>query len=1245
MDPSHTLSKLRIAQYNIQSANSKKPLLIQFLQKQNIDICLLNETWFKDNSFRIPGYNIYNKNSKNTHNGVAILIKPYLKYKVLNTRFYEDIQTVALSLSTVHGSLTILCVYCPPSSGHIRINRLRNIINDLPKPIFISGDFNAHHIAFGCLSTKSRGQDLFNIIDDLDLCILNDGSFTTVNIPRRNPSAIDVSFISANLASICEWTVHDDAMGSYHYPIITEISLHIDKYHINPPVYRFIYKKADWEKYKTISKTIFNDLVLKLYDPISTYNDFCSRLDTLKDMTIPKLNKPNNFKSRPPAPWWNDICEKSVIASYNALKLYRSEPTMENYLDYKRKDALKKRTISEQRGIGWNNLCNTFNRTTPISKIWNLLKMFKGIRAGNKSYKDEFISQFLDKLSDNSNLINVNSLGNVFELNNDNLNSKFLLDPFTWSEFKMSLLSRKDTTPGLDDFPYCIIKNLDESAQKMFLNILNLLWHCKCIPQSWKTQCVIPILKPDKPSELASSYRPISLSSCLGKLFENMIKNRLDWYMESNGLIPHVQYGFRRGRSCADSFTSLISDLKHAKDRKLHTVCVFLDVQGAFDSLDPAILAQVMSRLGVPGQLCKWIYNFLNNRTLYVRHNNTLQGPTCTSKGTMQGATLSPLLYNIYTSEICKFVNSNVDILQFADDIVLYSSNYNVEIAIDNINRALSQLFHYYNDVLHLKINPSKSSVMIFGNENTNSKVVYNGEFINPVNSNKFLGIVIDRKLTFEDHIKYISKNALKGLNVIKCLAGVSWGADPKILSILYKSIVRSHFDYSSLVYINSTHVNKLDLLQNRALRTISGAMCSTPIRAMEVETKIMPLILRRILLAERFCLKLIAANNRKIINKIIPSVSRTLGPLTGEDLLNGKSPTLSKILLETENSFTNIRKQCPWPCYSFSYQCISHPVKEIQNPINNNSDMLQFLADNKNYHVIYTDGSKGSDYVRAAIYDPHAKFSQCFVLYNTCTIFTAEAYAVYQALIHIRQINNCKYFLIVSDSLSLIKALTNLTVSFKSNYILYFIKEIIHQYYLKHIKIVFLWVPSHRGISGNEVVDKIAYEGNNAIDVRNAMDIPMTDFLQCINENICKLWLEMWKKDQDIKGKWYGSIQERLPVRPWYNRLKEASRDFITTINRLRFGHNTAPSHLARLGIITSNTCPHCESQEGTMEHLIFDCQNFLLDRLVLASELSDVNIKCDSLSRPPPLEVLLKDKNTYKPIFKYIKNSIKTI
>ncbi|CAK1553054.1 unnamed protein product [Leptosia nina] len=588
--------------------------------------------------------------------------------------------------------------------------------------------------------------------DDCGLCILNDGSSTTVNYPRHNPSAIDVSFISPQLAPFCEWSVYDDAMGSYHYPTITNITINPERYTVIYGTEKFLYNKTDWNKYAEVSNNVFQDMIVSKENPVASYEEFCNRLNKLKQMCVPKFTK-TNFRGRPPAPWWNSTCEEAVIKSYNALKLYRNDPTVDNYINYKRLDALKKRTIKEQKRISWNSYCNSFNRTTPISQIWNLIKKFKGVRTGNKSYRDDFVQPFLDKLSDNTNLVNSNSLNDYFISNNENPQSRFLLEPFSWSEFIMSLQSRKNTSPGLDDFPYLLITYLPESIKLIFLNVLNSLWHKKLIPTSWKTQCVIPILKPDKSPENASSYRPISLSSCLGKIFENMLKTRLDWYAESNTIIPHIQYGFRKGRSCADSFISLTNDLKNAKNNKIHTVCVFLDVQGAFDSVDPGILVKVLSNAGIPGQLCKWIYDFLSNRVLYVRHNNVLHGPRIASKGTMQGATLSPLLYNLYTCEICKYVDTkNVNILQFADDLVLYSSDLNLTLAVEKVNTGLRQLNNYYQHRLNLKVNTMKSNVMIFGKDLPMINVTYNGDVIQQVsetsgkqdfNHPKFKDIVI----------------------------------------------------------------------------------------------------------------------------------------------------------------------------------------------------------------------------------------------------------------------------------------------------------------------------------------------------------------------------------------------------------------------------------------------------------------------------------------------------------------------
>lgn len=1233
-----TQSQLRVAHFNIQSAHSKKPLLIKFLQEQNIDICLLNETWFKDNGriFRIPGYNIHFKNASNEHGGVAILIKPYIKYDLLQTTFYEDIQTIAISLSTQRGKLTVLNSYCPPTSGHIRINKIRNIIRDLPKPILVAGDFNAHHIAFGCLSTKNRGQQLYDLIDELDLCILNNGQVTTIHYPNTVPSAIDIGFASACIAPLCNWTVHDDNMGSYHFPTITDITLSIDRYQYNPPIEKFLYHKTDWTRYSQISENYFDNVTVDVCNPLQAYNSFCDRLDALKLECVPKFCKTSTFKSKPPAPWWNEKCEQAVIASYEALKYYRNNPTIPNFINYKKLEAIKKRTISEEKKNGWRNLCNSFNRTTPISKIWNYIKMFKGIKANNKSYCDEFVNSFLDKLAANGK--DVEGLNTYFDLHNANSTSKFLLDPFTFEEFKFSLETRRNTTPGLDGFPYLLIKHLHTSVQKLFLKILNALWLQQVIPESWKTQCVIPILKPDKPPDDANSYRPISLSSCLGKIFENMIKIRLDWFAESKGIIPNIQFGFRRGRSCADSFVALLSDLKNGKKYK-SIVCTFLDVQGAFDNVQPGILVKILSQIGIPGLLCKWIYNFLTERTLYVKHNNILYGPKSASKGTMQGATLSPLLYNLYTSEICKYVNtSNVNILQFADDLVLYSVNYNVDIAVNNVNIALGQLYKYYMEELDLKINPSKSSVLIFSKDTPTVQVNYNNVNIPVVTNHKFLGVVLDTKLSFEQHIKYISKNALKGLNVIRCLAGVSWGADPKTLSMLYKSIVRSHFDYSCLAYVNSSYVYKLDVLQNKALRVILGAMCSTPIRAMEVESKIEPLCLRRLLIAKRYSAKLTASNNQLIIKKVIPLIIPLQGPITsGSKLLTGVFPKMSSILLETQEKYSSIFKQPSWPCYIASYNNLMFSVQVIETKVYSNIEYLEFLEQNKKYYRFYTDGSKSESHVRSAVYDPQTKFAQSFVLSTTCSIFTAEAYAVLQAVKRIANVHFCKYFLIVTDSLSLIHCLVNNKINYKTNYLIYYIREYLIKYSSDDIKVSFMWVPSHIGITGNEVADRTACEGINAIDVSLVMQIPFTDCFQSIRNDIMHLWREFWKTDQVTKGKWYGEIQLDLPSKPWYNDLQAASRDFITMINRLRFGHSTTPAHLNRLNIVESSRCEYCQQEPCDAEHLIFSCPSFSVQRLILASELSDMDIN----NSPRRLCDLLKIKECFYPLYKYIKNT----
>ncbi|CAK9801061.1 Probable RNA-directed DNA polymerase from transposon X-element [Anthophora plagiata] len=105
-------------------------------------------------------------------------------------------------------------------------------------------------------------------------------------------------------------------------------------------------------------------------------------------------------------------------------------------------------------------------------------------------------------------------------------------------------------------------------------------------PVSCKDSFVIFISKPD-----GVGLKPISLTSCFCKLLETLVKNRLQWWVETNGFLPSNQHGFRKGRSCIDNLTGLALKVNEAFLEKKVVIAAFLDVQGAFDNVNIDIVA------------------------------------------------------------------------------------------------------------------------------------------------------------------------------------------------------------------------------------------------------------------------------------------------------------------------------------------------------------------------------------------------------------------------------------------------------------------------------------------------------------------------------------------------------------------------------------------------------------------------------------------------------------------------------
>ena len=136
-----------------------------------------------------------------------------------------------------------------------------------------------------------------------------------------------------------------------------------------------------------------------------------------------------------------------------------------------------------------------------------------------------------------------------------------------------------------------------------------------CTHTSWKEAIIAPILKKGKDRHSKTSYRPISLLSCLGKTMERMVNRRLLHHLEKNGLLSPSQSGFGKNRSTEDQVTLLTQDIENGFQQKMKTLAVFVDLTKAFDKVWKEGLLFKLLRKRVCGNMYSWIQSYLFQRS------------------------------------------------------------------------------------------------------------------------------------------------------------------------------------------------------------------------------------------------------------------------------------------------------------------------------------------------------------------------------------------------------------------------------------------------------------------------------------------------------------------------------------------------------------------------------------------------------------------------------------------------------
>ena len=380
-----------------------------------------------------------------------------------------------------------------------------------------------------------------------------------------------------------------------------------------------------------------------------------------------------------------------------------------------------------------------------------------------------------------------------------------------------------------------------------------------------------------------SDYRPISLTSCVGKLAERVVKKRLYNFLEKNNLIPIQQSGFRNKRGTTDNLLFITQKIKEAINRGRRACGIFFDISKAFDRVWHAGVIYKLILFKVPNYLSRFIRNFLSNRKGKVTLNDVLSfiiGMCC---GIPQGSVLGPLLFLVFFEiPLANSKHLSYSAL-FADDLVslfLFGKKESTKV-LNRIKKYLQSLVEWLFK-WRLKMNTSKCCYTIFsssGRAGICLDLKLKSEPI-PYKSNPiFLGITFDEHLNFSAHYANLRARALKRLNIIKIFSHKSWHINQKTLTSVYRAIIGSIFDYSffTIADCSDKNLELLQTVQNRAIRCIYRLPWKSPRNELFLISGVLPLKQRFFQLGGRYLAKAIYFKNRFIstlVSEYIGSMS-----------------------------------------------------------------------------------------------------------------------------------------------------------------------------------------------------------------------------------------------------------------------------------------------------------------------------------------------------------------------------------
>ena len=1140
---------LKVIQANLQHKKAATSNLARKFKAEDFDVALIQEPWVVKGRVaglaECGGKLLYCSNQEQVPR-TCMLVSKRVSLLTMFKFCYRDL--VAAKIRVGPREIIIGSAYFPFDSTKPppteEVMELVSVAKRTDTHLVLGCDANAHNTVWGSTDCNHRGECLLEYIFSQNLEIANLGSYPTfITSVRRE--VLDITISTQHIArSILNWRVLREPSLADHQHIVFEIDsdkTQIDRYR-NP-------RKTNWNNYREDLEGLLgpNERSIKNHEDLEKAADeFRDAVTKSYERNCTPITKTSNRKTR----WWSEELNVLRMRIRSTFKSALRSQTWDNY-----RSLLTEyhKAIRKAKRNSWRRYCEEVTVTSEAARLYKSLKASHSNPLGTLERSDgshtETGKETLDILlsshfPDSRATESVTSLDSpVWRARRGDWNcAKRLIE---YSNVKWAVNSFKAIkAPGPDGiFPLLLQEGLEILAPHL-VSLFQSSLALGHVPTAWASAKVTFLPKPGKPDYgQAKAYRPICLTSFILKAMEKILDKYIRKIVQENQALHPNQYAYRPGRSTEAALHQVVSKVEESLELKEIALAAFLDVEGAFSNTSYKSMVGAIEGAGCSKTVCRWVKSLLHNRKITA----SLFGETVelqTTRGCAQGGVLSPLLWNLVIDKLITELNLGGFFTQgYADDLVIIVQGKFHNIVIDRMQQAL-RLVEEWCIKENLRVNPGKTTLVPFtkkrGVDGWRPPKLFNKELIWE-NEVKYLGVTLDRKLTWNSHIDKTITRAKNCMYACKRMVGKTWGMNSKTMLWIYITVVRTVITYACVVWwpkaCQTTVRAKLDSVQRLACLAITGAMSTTPADALNIVLDLPPLTdyIKGQARLSSYRLEQTGCWKRKYEN---------LGHAGIDKVVKERELLMpSDYLIPTYNFHQNFQ----------TYITSRNIWHEKQ---------WKFK---KNDVIWYTDGSKTDEGTGAGINGVKPEKSISISLGNHCTVFQSEVIAITECLReNVNMQHSGKSIHIFTDSQAAIKAIEAYKTKSK---VVWECKQLLNQLSGKN-KVKLIWVPGHAGIEGNERADELARGASDTLFIGPEPSCG-------ISYGHARTVIDKWVRNSTI-AYWRNTPESRQCKKYITSPSKKLARD-ILSLNRkelrgvigLLTGHCPLKKHLQRIGVL----------------------------------------------------------------------------